>query len=331
MDAVKEPLCDSFGRKITYLRVSVTDRCNHRCTYCAPLGENHKTRAEILSFDEIARVVGRMAERGITKVRLTGGEPLVRKNVVELVGMLSGIKGIEDLSMTTNASLLSRFARALKENGLKRLNISLDTLKEDVFRSVSGGGELRPVLEGIEAAIREGLVPIKLNCVLLRGINEDELADIIDYASERDMTVRFIELMPMSDGLDWKNHFVSIEDILKREDIRKRVDVYAPPEKDRMAAYSLPLKSGKGKAGFISPMSNRFCHACNRMRLTSDGKLRSCLPADMDVDLRPALRPAGDDSELISLITKAVAIKPEMGVYTFTGEGRERSMIHIGG
>ena len=327
----KEPLSDRFGRRISYLRVSVTDRCNHRCTYCAPLMEKFKKREEILSFDEIKRIIRLMAGMGVKKVRLTGGEPLVRKDVEILVEMLAKIPGIEDLTMTTNASLLSKLARQLKENGLKRVNISLDTLRAGRFRDISGGGELKPVLDGIDAAIKEGLTPIKFNTVLLRGGNEDELADIIDFAAERDITVRFIELMPMSDRIDWKSHYLSIDEVLKRGDIRERVDVAATPQKGKTAAYSLPLMSGRGSVGFISPMSNRFCDQCNRMRLTADGKLRSCLPSDMDIDLKTALKNNSSDDELSALIKKAVLIKPEMGVYTFTGEDRERSMIHIGG
>ncbi|MBI5561108.1 MAG: GTP 3',8-cyclase MoaA [Deltaproteobacteria bacterium] len=324
-------LSDRFGRRISYLRISITDRCNHRCTYCAPIVEKFKKRADILSFDEIVRIVRLMAEMGVTKVRLTGGEPLVRRGVEDLVGMLSEIYGIEDLSMTTNASLLSGLARGLKQKGLRRLNISLDTLKPGLFREISGGGELKPVLLGIDAAIKEGLVPIKFNTVLLRGTNEEELADILDFAADRMITVRFIELMPMSDRIDWKKNYLSIDDVLKRGDIMERVDTSREPERGSTAAYSLPLRSGRGNAGFISPMSNRFCGQCNRMRLTSDGKLRSCLPADMDVDLKAALKAHAGDEELTLLIKKAVSIKPEMGVYTSTGEDTEKGMIHIGG
>lgn len=324
-------LLDRFGRRISYLRISVTDRCNHRCTYCAPLAVKFKRREEILTFDEITRIVAAMAGMGVEKVRLTGGEPLVRRGVENLVGMLSGIPGISDLSMTTNASFLSKYARQLKANGLKRVNISLDTLRPDRFREISGGGDIKPVLEGIDAALSFGLVPIKFNTVLLRGVNEDELAAILDFAGDRGITTRFIELMPMGDRLDWEKSFLSIEEVLKRDDIKERVDTSAAPERGSQAAYSLPLRYGRGKAGFISPMSNRFCDRCNRMRLTSDGKLRSCLPADMDIDLKGALKAGAGDEELLSLIKKAVFIKPEKGVYTFTGEDRERSMIQIGG
>ncbi len=335
LDAVTDTgaLTDRFGRTMTYLRVSVTDRCNHRCTYCAPSEDKFtlKKREEILNFKEIVRVVRLMVGMGVKKVRLTGGEPLVRKDVDRLVGMLSELGGIEDLSMTTNATLLKRYARSLSQNGLNRINISLDTLDPDRFRMVSGGGELEPVLDGIDEALKEGLTPIKINTVVMRGLNEDELAAILDFAAAKDLTVRFIEFMPMRDGVDWEALYIPIKEILKREEIKERVDTGAVPDKDSTAAYSLPLKSGRGKVGFISPMSNRFCDGCNRLRLTSDGKLRSCLPADMDVDLRSALRSGGTDEELAALIRRAVLLKPESGEYNFDKEGRNRSMIHIGG
>ncbi len=330
-------ITDRFGRTLNYLRVSVTDRCNHRCTYCAPSEDKfaQKKRAEILSFQEIARVVRLMADLGVTKVRLTGGEPLVRKDIEKLVGWIAEMRGIEDLAMTTNATLLRKYAGLLKENGLGRINISIDTLDPERFRMVTGGGELKPVLEGIDEAIKVGLAPIKLNTVIMKGVNDHELASMIDFAGERGITVRFIEFMPMREGVDWKKFYLPVEDVLKRDDIRERVDTSAVAEKidakNKVAAYSLPLLNGKGKAGFISPMSNRFCDACNRLRLTSDGRLRSCLPADMDVDMRAALRDNASDENLIALIKKAVLLKPEEGEYNYEEDGRQRSMIDIGG
>lgn len=324
-------LADRFGRTMRYLRVSVTDRCNHRCNYCTTGDDVHKKRADMLSYDEITRVVRLLVGMGVDKVRLTGGEPLVRRNLTELVGMLSSIEGIRDLTMTTNASLLSRYARELRRNGLNRVNISLDTLDEKRFREITGGGELKPVLEGIEAAIEAGLTPIKLNTVILRGVNEDELASIIDFGAGRGISVRFIECMPMSGGLEWKDAYMSIEDVLKRGDILKRVDASAAPEKHKTAAYTLPLKNGRGRVGFVSPMSNRFCNDCNRLRLTADGKIRSCLPTDSDVDIRDALRSGAPDEEIIALVRKAVLLKPEAGEYNYGEKDRDRSMIHIGG
>ncbi len=326
---------DRYGRTMRYLRVSVTDRCNHKCNYCTTGDDIHKERTDILSFDEITHVIRVLAKHGINKIRLTGGEPLVRKGITELVKMISSVGGIEDLTMTTNASLLARHARELKQAGLNRINISLDTLDPEKFKEITGGAELTPVLEGIEAAIKEDLTPIKINAVIMRGVNDDELATLIDFASERDITMRFIECMPMSGGLIWKDTYLSIEDVLKRGDIKERVDTTAAPETHKTAAYTLPLSSGKGKVGFVSPMSNRFCYDCNRLRLTSDGKIRACLPTDSDVDIKAALRsgknPVEIDKEIIALVKKAVLLKPETGEYTYNDDERDRSMIHIGG
>lgn len=329
MEKPSELLTDRFGRRLNYLRVSVTDRCNQRCAYCAPYSEKFKSREDILSFDEITRLVSLMVSMGVEKVRLTGGEPLVRKDVTDLVSMLKDA-GVKDLSMTTNAVLLERFASTLAANGLNRINVSLDSLNPEKFRLISGDGDIVPVLRGIEAARSLGLSPVKINTVIMK-MNEDELASIIDFAEERALNVRFIECMPMSDGFDWKGNYVPVSDVLQRQDIIERVNVAATPERGKVAAYTLPLRSGKGSVGFVSPMSNRFCEACNRLRLTSDGKLRSCLPADKDVSLKEALRTNAPTEELLALIRRAVEIKPETGEYTFTAEGRKTSMIHIGG
>ncbi|MDH4226212.1 MAG: GTP 3',8-cyclase MoaA [Deltaproteobacteria bacterium] len=324
-----DTLKDRFGRDLTYLRVSVTDRCNQRCAYCAPA--EFKDRTEILSYGEITRIIKTLVTLGVKKVRLTGGEPLIRKDIEKLAAMLASLKGIEDLSLTTNAILLKQYAKPLKDAGLRRVNVSLDTLDAARFKSITGGGDLAKVLGGIDEALKQGLTPLKINTVIMKGFNEDELARIIDYARERDIWIRFIECMPMSDGFDWKAAYISVDDIIKRPDIMERVDTSAAPEKGRSAAYMLPLKSGSGKVGFISPMSNKFCDGCNRLRLTADGKLRACLPADSDVDLKDAIRAGADDSELVAMIRKAVLLKPESGEYNYENTGRDRSMIHIGG
>lgn len=289
-----------------------------------------KKRENILSFDEIVRIVGLMSGLGIAKVRITGGEPLVRRDIERLVGMLSGISGIKELTMTTNATLLPSYARALAENGLKRVNISLDTLRPGLFSKITGGGELSKVLDGITAAIKEGLTPVRLNTVIMRGINEDDLAGIIDFAAASNITVCFIECMPMSPAFDWKTCYMPITEVLERRDIMERVDTSSVKGLRSSPAYFLPLKSGRGEIGFISPMSERFCDRCNRLRLTADGKLRSCLPAENDIGLKSALANGASDDDLIRLINKAVMIKPEIGVYDFT-ENNGRAMIQIGG
>jgi cyclic pyranopterin phosphate synthase len=317
-----DALVDRFGRHITYLRVSITDRCNHRCSYCAPFVQ--RERKDILSFAEIARIVKTMSDMGVKKVRLTGGEPLVRKGIETLVAMLKEA-GASDLAMTTNGTLLERHAKTLKKAGLDRVNISIDTLNAERFRIISGGGELAPALRAVDAAIEAGLTPVKLNTVLMR-INEDEIASIMDFVETKSITARFIECMPMNADFDWKKNYVPIEEILKRDDVRERVVLDSSPRRDSSAAYTLALKSGKGTVGFVSPISSRFCSTCNRMRLTSEGRLRTCLPVELSVDLKEAIRGGAGEEELKNLVLKAALLKPEKGDYS-----GENSMIKIGG
>jgi cyclic pyranopterin phosphate synthase len=268
---------------------------------------------------------------GIRKVRLTGGEPLVRKNSTELVSMISKISAIEELTMTTNATLLETHATELKAAGLKRINISLDTIDKERYKKITGGGDFDEVVRGIKAALDAGLTPVRVNTVILKGINDDQLPEIVDFANELGLTLRFIECMPMRDDLDWKAHYLSIEDVLKKPGMSERVDLSAVPRKGKAAAFFLPLKSGKGEVGFISPMSDRFCESCNRLRLTADGKIRSCLPTDLDVDIKDALKLGADDKRIEELIREAVLLKPELGEYNFGERERKRSMSEIGG
>lgn len=330
----KASLEDRFGRRISYLRLSITDRCNLRCTYCRPMDEG-RTREDILSFEEILRFVRASVGMGITKVRITGGEPLVRKGVERLVEMLAGIPGIEDLTLSTNALLLKQYARKLAGAGLKRVNISLDTLNPERFKKFTAG-DLSRALEGIEAAVEAGLNPVRLNTVAMRGFNEDEIPDIIDFAEARSLTLRFIEFMPMGNKLDWESHHIPVDELLKIPGVGERVDIEAVPDRgsNGAAAFYLPLRSGNGEVGFIAPMSQRFCHSCNRLRLTADGRLRSCLPTDAEVNLKHALREGKDVTTIAALIQKAADMKPEFGEYKFNkgcrGEPR-RSMTEIGG
>ncbi len=330
--AEADALRDRFGRHLRYLRISVTDRCNMRCDYCRPASDAFRVerQAQLLRYEEIARIARVAAELGVRKLRITGGEPLVRRNLPQLVGMLADIPGIRDLAMTSNASLLARHARALAQAGLRRINISLDSLRPLRFRSLTGY-ELRPVLAGIDAAIEAGLRPLKLNTVLMRGINDDEVGRLIDFARERGATIRFIELMPMKQGLDWRRHYLSIDELLRRDDVRERVQIDAAMAEGSEAARYLPLRDGSGKVGFIMPMSARFCEGCDRLRLTADGGLRSCLPADQQLQLRDALRRGCDDDEIRSLFLRSALLKPEIGVYDLSPDGKKRSMIHIGG
>jgi len=203
----------------------------------------------------------------------------------------------------------------------------LNTLR---FRKLTGG-ELAPVLAGIQAAKDAGLRPIKLNTVLMKGINDDEVSDLIDFAADIGATIRFIELMPMKQGLDWDKHYISIDEILQRDDVRARVDVHAPLQTGNTAARDLPLKNGSGNVGFIMPMSERFCEGCNRLRLTADGGLRSCLPADDQLNLRDLMRSGGTDEDIRSTFLRSALMKPEIGIYNFDAESEKQSMIHIGG
>ena len=325
-------LVDRFGRQLTYLRISVTDRCNMRCDYCRPAADAYQaeSHAQILSYEEIERVVSVAAKLGVTKVRITGGEPLVRRDLTKLIKKIAVIPGITDLAMSTNATLLEKYAEKLFSAGLQRLNISMDSLNSLRFRKLTGG-ELAPVLAGIAAARAAGLSPIKINTVLMRGINDDEVASLIDFAVEHGATIRFIELMPMKQGLDWEKHYISIDEVLQRDDVRARVDVNVALETGNTAARYLPLKDGAGDVGFIMPMSEHFCEGCNRLRLTANGGLRSCLPADHQLNLRDLMRGGGSDDDIRSVFLRSALIKPEIGVYDFDGDADKLSMISIGG
>jgi len=332
----KGKLTDRFGRQLTYLRISVTDRCNMRCDYCRPAADAYKAEphAQILRYEEIERIVRVAAGLGVSKLRITGGEPLVRRDLPVLVEKLAGIPGITDLSMTTNATLLGKYANELASAGLNRINISIDSLNPLRFRKLTGG-ELAPVLAGIKAAGEVNIGPIKLNTVLMRGMNaggaHSEVAELIDFAAEHHATIRFIELMPMKQGMDWDEHYISIDEILQRRDVRQRVDVDAPLKTGNTAARYLPLKNGQGEVGFIMPMSERFCEGCNRLRLTADGGLRSCLPADHQLNLRDLIRSGGSDDDMRAVFLRSALIKPEIGLYDFEADSEKRSMIHIGG
>jgi len=328
-----EALEDRFGRHMSYLRISVTDRCNLKCTYCRPGKDAFCPIAHeaVLSFEEIARVVHVAASLGVNKVRLTGGEPLVRHGIPELIRMLKKVPGIRDLALSTNAVLLKRHAPSLAEAGLKRLNISLDSLKSEHFRKLSGGGDLNTVLQGIQAAVKYDFSPIKVNVVVMRGVNDDEIAELIDFGTEQGVQMRFIEFMPMCDGNNWPESHMPVSEMLAMPEVRARLADVPAGNDGHAAARYIPLANGKGEAGFISPMSNRFCDGCNRLRLTADGKIRACLPADDEVDVRMVLRDGGSDKDIAECFRRAVLTKPEVGVYNFEEHGRARSMIQIGG
>ena len=299
---------DSFGRVINYLRISVTDRCNLRCIYCmSPEGVPQISHSEIISYEEILTVVRAVAELGINKIRLTGGEPLVRAELPKLVSMLSQIEGITELSLTTNGTFLKKYSLQLKEAGLSRVNVSLDTLKDDKFRYITRLGKLKDVLEGIKVAKEAGFDPVKINTVVMRGINDDEILDFAKMTYEDGWHVRFIELMP----------FKGVAEFVPSIELRQHIILLGKLEPCASITGNGPamyyrLAAAKGTIGFISPLSEpSFCSRCNRMRLTPDGRLRPCLLGEDEIDLKMPLRNNASMKELKRLILKAVASKPE--------------------
>jgi len=327
------PLIDRFGRQMNYMRISVTDRCNLKCSYCRPGADSFcpLAHAEVLSFEEIERVARVAASLGVNKVRLTGGEPLVRRGIPSLIRMLKQIPGIRDLALSTNAVLLEKYAEALAEAGLTRINISLDTIRPERFRALTGGGQLDAALDGIREAVSIGFSPIKVNAVVMRGVNENEIADMIDFAVETGVQMRFIEFMPLCDGNNWSDSHMPVEEMLSMPGVRQRLADIPADNDGHAAARYIPLASGAGDVGFISPMSNRFCDGCNRLRLTADGRIRPCLPADEEVDIRTVLRAGCSDADIAQSLRDAAFMKPEIGVYNFETDGRQRSMVQIGG
>ena len=299
---------DSFGRSINYLRISVTDRCNLRCIYCMPPeGVPQMSHNEVLSYEEIRTIVQAAAQLGVNKVRLTGGEPLVRAELPKLVGMLSQIEGIEELSLTTNGTILKKHALELKQAGLSRVNVSLDTLKADKFRYITHFGQLKDVLEGIDAAKEAGFDPVKINTVVMRGINDDEILDFAKMTYEDRWHIRFIELMPFKGVAE----FVSSVELQQHINLFGKLESCTPLTGNGPAVY-YRLAGAKGTIGFISPLTEpSFCNRCNRMRLTPDGKLRPCLLVEDEIDLKSPLRNNAPMDKLKRLILQAVASKPE--------------------
>lgn len=328
-------LQDRKGRVARKLRISVTDRCNFACLFCMP--EKDKItwipESEILNFSEIERLTRVLASLGIEKIRVTGGEPLLRKNLESLVGSLTSIDGIHSVDMTTNGWLLSHKAEALRKAGLRGVTVSLHSLRRDRFAKVSGFDGLPQVLKGIEKSLDEGLDPVKINSVAIRGFNEDEALDLVDYARERNVSIRFIEFMPL-DGLGiWSNDRV----VDGKEIVEKVSRKYPLVPKGRGSAetsYLWEFEDGKGELGLITPMSEPFCDDCDRLRLTSDGKLLSCLFDTEYNDLRHLVRNGASDEDVADSILKAVWKKPDgVGYMPWIKEGwaKPRNMNAIGG
>lgn len=331
-------LLDRFGRQHTYLRISVTDRCNLRCLYCMPEeGMKFMDQDKLLSYEQIAEVVETAADLGIRKLRITGGEPLVRPDLDRLIGRLSAIPGIEEIALTTNGMLLASQAEKLKAAGLDRVNISLDTLDGARFRFISRRGGLERVFEGIEAAARAGLAPIKLNCVLLKGVNEDEIASFLRLSVVHPLHIRFIEYMPIGhDDEGWRKHYLPLSRVLEAA----REAGYELEEGAAAPAGSGPsenwrIRGAAGTFGLIHPVSDHFCKNCNRLRLTSDGHIKPCLYWMDELNVRPAL---GSKEAMRAVFARAMDIKPENHEMAalLAGERQthtptERRMSQIGG
>jgi cyclic pyranopterin phosphate synthase len=307
---VSNPLVDGFGRAGTDLRVSVTDRCNFRCVYCMPPeGLDWLPREEILSFEEIVRVVGILVGCGIDTVRLTGGEPLVRADLEALVAMIASSFPSVDLSMTTNGFRLAEKAEPLARAGLRRVNVSMDSMRPERFHEITRRDELPEVMRGLEAAAAAGLRPIKINAVVVRGVNEDEVVDFAVLARERDFHVRFIEYMPLDAGHQWTQEQVVPSAELKAR-IEQSFELRPAPTSEPEPAVSYEFADGApGSVGFIASVSEPFCGSCNRLRLTADGHFRTCLFALDELDLREPMRRGASDLELEEAVRSAVGQK----------------------
>lgn len=317
---------DNFGREINYMRISVTDKCNNRCKYCMPpegvedLGHNR-----ILKFEEIERIVSAAASLGITKYRLTGGEPLVRKGIVGLVKKLSEIQGVEEIGMTTNGLLLAQYAEDLKKAGLNRVNISIDSLRHTRYKNITRGGDLDQVTAGINAAVKAGLTPVKLNVVAMRGFNDDEIMDFVQLTYQHDYEIRFIELMPIGTALkDCEYGYISCEEL------KEKMPALRPVDNGSGVAELFKYPGAKGKIGFITPISSCFCEECNKLRLTSDGKIKTCLHSGQEIDLKVALDENTEDA-LVAMIQEAIEGKEKKHLLGEGGEPIAREMNKIGG
>ena len=328
----RRPLMDSYGRVIRKVRVSVTDRCNFRCVYCMPSTPLWMPKDRILTFEEIARMVRVLTEIGVSKVRLTGGEPLVRNGVEDLVMELSSIPGVKQLAMTTNGFLLAEKASALKEAGLMSVTVSLPSLDRKRFKEITGVDGLERVLRGVDAALDEGFDPVKVNATIVRGLNDDEIVALAEYGAEKGLFVRFIEFMPFDGRGLWKPEFlVPWKEMLSK--VKERFEVEPLPREPGSTSLNYAFKGGGG-VGFIASMTAPFCDDCERIRLTADGRLVPCMFGKLEFDVKPLLRGGAGDEELIRFIRSAVKRK-ERGIKYLLEKGRiprhVRPMYTLGG
>ncbi|MGD0021030.1 MAG: GTP 3',8-cyclase MoaA [Smithellaceae bacterium] len=328
---------DKFEREINYLRVSITDRCNLHCSYCRPKeGISLRGHDDILRYEEIIRIVSVAVKMGLIKVRLTGGEPLVRRGFIEFIAALKGINGLQDISLTTNGIFLEEFAQDIFGAGIRRINISLDSLNKDKYFRITNGGNLDAVLRGIAKAVEIGFSPIKINTVAIKGFNDDEVLEFAQLAFNKPFQVRFIELMPVGRAKsEYYNNYLPATQLIQEINSRYKLEKI-PGKKNRSdgPATIFRIKGGRGEIGFINPISSHFCATCNRLRLTAEGKLRSCLFNEDEIDLKKALRENCSDAELERYIRKAVLLKPKQHDLACTGNHLKkchRDMSAIGG
>lgn len=327
-------LLDPFGRAVQYLRISLTDRCNLRCTYCMPAeGVPYEDGAEVLTFDEIMRLVELLSHHGLRKVRLTGGEPLVRKGVPDLVRRIAALPAIKDLGLTTNAVLLERQAPELWDAGLRRLNISLDTLRPERFARIARFAKFDEAKAGLDAATRIGFSPIKLNTVVMRGVNDDEIIDMAALSFDHDYDVRFLEYMPIGQVTpwDWKAQYVSNEEVLEK--LRAQYELIPIEAAESSTSRVFRIPGARGRVGVINPISHKFCANCNRLRLTANGALVPCLADNYEYDLKTPLRAGATDADLIAHVQAALAHKPQQSDFEGRAQrgGSLRIMAQIGG
>ncbi len=323
-------LMDRFERVINYVRISVTDRCNLRCKYCVDGDFPFIPHDEVLRYEEIIRFVRICAGLGVTKIRLTGGEPLVRRGIPFLIKEIASIEGIKDIGLTTNGVYLGRQIPELKEAGLKRVNISLDTLKKERFAYITGVDAFDEVLRSVKLSVYAGLSPVKINTVIIQDFNDDEILSFAKLAKTRSVEVRFIEFMPFGESDLWHSStIITSQEIEER--IRTQNALLPPSDSNRGPARMLDIKDGLGRIGFISPVSSHICSECNRLRLTSRGAIKPCLFGDDEYDVRTMLRQGASDEEVGNFILHTVKAKPERKADMGQIRKCQRNLRHIGG
>jgi cyclic pyranopterin phosphate synthase len=322
-------LVDRFGRRIEYLRLSVTDRCDLRCSYCMPQGfKDFEEPDHWLTFDEVERLLSAFAGLGLRRVRITGGEPLLRRNIEDLAGRIASLPGVQDVSMSTNATQLARHAEGLRQAGVNRLNVSLDSLRPERVEKINGRPVLDRVLEGLMAAKRVGFSPIKINMVAMAGENDDEIDDMVAFCMEHGFVLRLIETMPMGDT-GRQAHYLDLQPIKAR--LRERFGLVDTVVPGGGPARYLGTADGGFTVGFITPISQHFCATCNRVRLTVDGVLHLCLGQEARMEFRPLLRAGATDEELVTAIREAIDLKPERHEFRERPEKVVRFMSMTGG